>query len=329
MRAAWYVRKGPALDVLQVGELPNPTPAAGEVLVRIKASGINPSDTKGRGGARGNSAMPFPRIVPHMDGAGVIEAVGPGVAESRFGERVWVYEAQLGRAFGTAAEYIALPAANAVPMPDGLSFEEGACLGVPALTAHRCVFGDGKVDGQTILVTGGAGAVGFYAIQFAKIGGARVMTTVSTREQAELARGAGADLVVNRREEDIVQRATAFTGTERGVDRIVEVAFGANLDASLELLAPSGTIAAYSSDAAPEPTVPFWQLLTLNAAVRFVMVYAMGLNAHREAISATSDAINAGRLVHNVGTILPLDSIAKAHELVERGEGGGKVIVQV
>jgi NADPH2:quinone reductase len=329
MFAAWYDRKGAASDVLQVSEIDAPEAGPGEVLVRVKASGINPSDTKGRGGARGNIAMPFPRIVPHMDGAGIIEAVGDGVAASRVGERVWLYECQLGRAFGTAAEYVAVPAANAVPMPERLSFEEGACLGVPALTAHRCVFATGSVEGQTILVTGGAGAVGFYAIQFAKIGGARVITTVSTSEQAEMARKAGADLVINRRDEDVLAKAADFTGAEHGVHRIVEVAFGANLETSLKLLAPNGTIATYASDAVQEPALPFWPLVALDATIQFVLVYVMSASAHEDAIAATNAAISDGRLIHNIGTVLPLDRIAEAHELVETGRGGGKVVLTI
>jgi len=329
MQAAWYEKKGPAGEVLVVGEMNAPTAGPGEVLVRVRASGINPSDTKGRGGARGNLAMPFPRIVPHQDGAGTIEAVGDGVADSRIGERVWLYEAQLGRAYGTAAQYAAVPGRNAVPMPEGLSFEDGAALGVPALTAHRCVSADGPVAGKTMLVSGGAGAVGFYAIQFAKIGGARVITTVSSDEQAATARRAGADLVIDRKQDDVVARAAEFAGAERSADRIVEVAFGANLGANLKMLRPNGVIATFSSDAEPEPVLPFWPLVLLDATVRFVLVYAMTAEAHDEAIAATNAAIRDGLLKHNVGTVLPLERIAGAHELVESGRSGGKVVVRI
>ncbi|MDP1572202.1 MAG: NADPH:quinone reductase [Vicinamibacterales bacterium] len=321
MRAAWYERKGPARDVLVVGELPKPSPGPGEVLVAVKASGVNPSDTKGRSGARGNTAMPFPLIIPHQDGAGIIEAVGDGVPRARIGEGVWIYEAQLGRAFGTAAGYVAVPAANAVPMPDGLGFVEAACLGVPALTAHRCVFADGPVAGQTVLVTGGAGAVGFYAVQFAKHGGARVIATVRGDAQADTARRAGADLVIDRTRDDVFARAGR-------VDRIVEVAFGANLETSVRMLNRNGVIATYSSDAEPAPTIPFWPLVMLDATVRFVLVYAMTAAAHAEAIEATNQAAREGWLQHHVGATLPLDRIADAHELVESGRAGGKVVVE-
>jgi NADPH:quinone reductase len=331
MRSAWYERKGPADDVLQVGRQPMPVLDAGEVLVAIKASGINPSDTKGRGGARGNGAMPNPLIIPHQDGAGVIEAVGAGVFKSRIGQRVWVYEAQLGRAFGTAAEYVVVPARNAVPMPDALSFVEGAALGVPALTAHRCVFADGPVAGKTVLVTGGAGAVGFYAIQLARHGGACVIATIGDEAQADVARRAGAHFVINRREQDVVAEAAAFAGVagERSVDRIVDVAFGANLGASLRMLKPNGVIAAYSSDDEPEPALPFWPLVLLDATVRFVLVYAMSREAHEEAVAYISRATSEGWLRHNIGQIFPLERIADAHRLVEGGSARGKIVVEI
>lgn len=330
MKAAWYERKGAARDVLVIGEMPTPRPAANEVLVEIRASGINPSDTKGRGGARGNIAMPFPRIIPHQDGAGVIAAVGEAVPQSRVGERVWVYEAQLGRPFGTAAQYTTVPASRAVPLPDGVSFEEGACLGVPALTAHRCVFADGAVDGQTVLVTGGAGAVGFYAIQFAKHGGARVLATVSSPAQAEIAFRAGADFVINRREKDVVAEVRLLLSTEeRCVDRVIDVAFGENLSATLKLLKPGGVIATYSSDAVPEPVLPYWELVTVNATIHFVLVYVMDEKAHGDAVELTSAGLRDGWLKHNLAGVFPLERLADAHELVESGGATGKVVVAV
>lgn len=331
MLAASFDRKGPARDVLTISELPVPEVAPGEVLVSVKASGVNPSDTKSRGGNRGNLAMPFSRIIPHQDGAGVITAVGHGVPDSRIGERVWLYEAQLGRAYGTAAQFTAIPSAQAVTMPDTMSFVEGACLGVPALTAHGCVFADGPVTGKTILVTGGAGAVGFYAIQFAKRGGARVIATVSTEEQAAVARRAGADLVINRHEEDIVAAAAEFAGAEdeRSVDRIVEVAFGANLETSMRVLKPNGVIACYASDLEPEPVLPFWPLVMLNATVRFVLVYVMSAEAHEDAVAYVNKGASEGWLLHNIGQILPIEAVVETHEIVETGRGGGKVIIEI
>ncbi|MDP7386367.1 MAG: NADPH:quinone reductase, partial [Nitrospinota bacterium] len=236
MRAGWYEKQGPAGEVIQVGEMAAPEPGAGEVRVRLAVSGVNPSDAKNRLGARG--PMKFPRVVPHSDGAGEIDRVGPGVDPARAGERVWVFNGQWDRPFGTAAEFIALPAGQAVRLPEGVTDAEGACVGIPGMTAHRCVFADGPVQGKTVLVTGGAGAVGHCAVQLAKWGGASVIATVSSDEKAERARGAGgavgggADHVVNYRTENVAERVRELTGGE-GVDRIVEVDFGGNLEASL------------------------------------------------------------------------------------------------
>lgn len=331
MRAAWFERKGHARDVLQIGELRVPDLRPGEALVSVRASGVNPSDTKVRGGLRGDYTMPFARIVPHQDGAGIVVAVGPGVSENRLGERVWLYEAQMGRAFGTAAQFVAIPSDQAIKMPQGMSFEEGACLGVPALTAHRCVFADGSVCGLTVLVTGGAGAVGFYAIQYAKRDGARVITTVSNRQQAATAWRAGADCVLDRNDPQLVKKAAQFAGSEdtRSVDRIIEVALGANLAASLQMLKPGGVIAAFSSDAVPEPVLPFWALIQRDATIRFVLVYAMSAEAHREAIDYINAAANEGWLLHHIGQVLPLERIVEAHELVEGGRSGGKVVLSI
>ena len=329
MKAAWYARKGPASEVLEVGEQPTPEPGPGELLVRVRASGVNPSDTKGRGGARGRTEMPYPLVIPHQDGAGEVVAAGSPELAGRVGERVWFYEAQLGRPFGAAAEYVALPAHQVLPLPDGVSFEAGATLGVPAMTAHRCVFADGPVAGKVVLVSGGAGAVGRYAIQFAKQGGARVIATVSREAQARSVEAAGADLVLNRTSDDLPAAITAFTGAERGVDRVVEVAFGANLDLILQVLAPRGVVATYASDAEPEPTLPFWPLVMLDAAVRFVLVYVMDRAAHDAAAQAIGEALAAGRLTAEIGARYPLERIAEAHDAVERGTVVGKVVVTV
>jgi NADPH:quinone reductase len=326
MRAAWYERAGAARDVLEVGQMAVPEPGPGEVRVRVVVSGINPYDTKVRGGIFGPLA--FPRIVPHQDGAGVIDAVGADVSPSRLGERVWLYEAQLGRPFGTAAEYTVVPAGNAIRLPDPVSFSAGACLGVPAMTAHRCVFADGPVAGQAILVTGAAGGVGQYAVQFAKWGGATVIGTVSSAEKAELARSIGADYVINYRDEDVAARVQAITGGA-GVDRIVEVAFGANLAVGLEVLKTNGVIATYSSDASLTPVVPFGQLLGKDVTVRFMLVLVMGGAAHEAAIRDITTALEAG-LLHSVAVQrFDLAGIAAAHEAVETGHTAGKVLIDL
>ena len=329
MRAVYYERKGPAREVLVVGEQPVPEPAPGEVRVRIHVSAVNPSDTKQRGGHRGNVTMPFPVVIPHQDGAGVIDAVGEGVDPARVGERVWVYEATLGRPFGTCAEYTTVPAHKAVALPPNADFEAGACMGIPAMTAHRCVMADGPVAGQTVLVHGGAGAVGFYAVQIAKIAGAKVIATVSREEQAQRARQAGADHVVNYRSEDVTQRVREITGAEWGVDRAVDVAFGANLAVNMTLMRPGGVIATYASDAAPDPAIPFWPMLGRDLTVRFVLVYAMPRAAHDEAAAFITEALAGGRFVHQVFARFPIERTADAHEATESMSNVGKVLVNV
>ena len=330
MKAAWYESKGAAREVLRVGERPLPEPGEGEVRVRVHLSAVNPSDTKNRGGHRGNVQMPYPLVIPHQDGAGVIDKVGEGVDASRVGERVWVYEATLGRPFGTAAQYTTVPAHKAVRLPDGVGFDAGACMGIPAMTAHRCVFADGPVTGKTVLVQGGAGAVGYYAVQMAKIGGAaRVVATVSRDEQAARAREAGADEVVNYRSEDLPARLKQITGAEASVDRVVEVAFGANLGTDLKLLRPNAVIATYASDAVPEPAIPFWPMLAKDLTVRFVLVYAMSAQAHAEAAGWITGALAAHRLRHQFHRSFALDEIALAHEATEAMANVGKVLVSI
>ena len=312
MRAAFYERHGPARDVLRVGEVPDPEPQPGEVLVRVRASGVNPTDTKARG--RGDGPARALQI-PHQDGAGVIEAVGEGVDPARVGQRVWLYFAHWQRDHGTAAELIALPERQAVPLPDATSFTEGACLGIPALTAYHCVYGDRPVDGLTILVTGGAGAVGWYACALARRGGAHVVATVSGEEKAALARRAGAHDTTS------YDAAGILDGS---VDRVVDVAFGANLDTSLRVLGPGGTIATYASDAVRD--IPFRPLLMHNATVHFVLVYLLARPELAAAVSGITEALEDGDLPHNVAAPLPLEEVATAHERVEAGADANVVL---
>jgi NADPH2:quinone reductase len=329
MKAAYYESKGSARDVLRIGEQPQPQPATGEVRVRVHASAVNPSDTKARGGMR-IKEMPFPVVIPHQDGAGVIDAVGSGVPATRVGERVWIYEANLNRPFGTAAQYTCVPAHKAVALPPGVDFTVGACMGIPVMTAHRCVFADGPVDGKTVLVQGGAGAVGYYAVQLAKLGGAaRVITTVSRAEQAEHAREAGADALINYRSEDVAARVKEICGTQAAVDRVIDVAFGANLVTDLAVLRPSGVIATYASDAVSEPKLPFWPLLAKDITVRFVLVYAMPAQAHADAAAFITDALGRGALKHQIHRVFALDEIVAAHEATESMKNVGKVVVRV
>lgn len=329
MKAAWYERKGPAREVLQLGERPTPEPAPGEVRVRVHRSAVNPSDTKQRGGLRGNVVMPFPYVIPHQDGAGVIDAVGAGVDAARIGERVWVYEATLGRFNGTAAQWTVVPAHKAVPLPAGADFDAGACMGIPAMTAHRCVTADGPVAGKVVLVQGGAGAVGYYAVQIARLEGATVIATVSRSEQAERAREAGAHHVIDRKTEDVAARVRAITGADAGLDRVVEVAFGQNLATDVALLKAGGVIASYASDAVPEPAIPFWPMLQKDLTARFVLVYAMSREAHDDAARWITDALARGALKHQVFRTFALDEIAAAHEATEAMANVGKVLLAV
>lgn len=323
MRAVWYERNG-AADVLHIGEMPDPTPGPGEVRVRIVTSGINPSDWKRRQGL--TRRMEFPRVIPHQDGAGVIDRVGPGVPASRLGERVWLYQAQIGHAFGTAAEYTVQPAERAVPLPSNTSFVEGAGLGVPAMTAHRCVFADGPVTGKTVLVSGGAGAVGHYAIQLAKLHGAQVIATVSSDQKAHIALAAGADDTINYRTEDTVQRIGDIT-SGAGVDHIVEVDFAGNFKISREVLRSNGVLAVYAAGGAPQPPVPL-QFKASNITVRFVLVYDMPEPAKQAAVQEITQLLEGGKLRHSLGPRFPLESAIQAHQAVEGG-AIGKVVLEV
>ena len=328
MKGVYYERKGPARQVLVLGDLPDPQPGPGEVRVEVAVSGVNPTDTKLRSGWDGATEMPFPRIVPHQDGAGVIDRVGPGVPPSRAGERVWIWEAQRGRAFGTCARYVCVPADNAVPLPEGTSFETGACLGIAGMTAHRCLFQDGGIQGQTVLVAGGAGAVGQAAIQLAKWAGARVVATVSRAEQEKVAREAGADHVVNRKAGDPAGAIKAFA--RGGVDRVVEVAFEANLDLDRAVLKPNGAISTYSSgpyDSAPR--IPFSPVMRQGITVHFILVYVMPLEAHRQAARDINAALEAGRYRPHVARTFALSESAAAHEAQESGSAVGKLLVGI
>jgi NADPH2:quinone reductase len=323
MRAAWYERNGPAREVLTVGEMPTPAPAPGEVLVRLATSGVNPSDWKTRSGTR---PMAAPRVVPHSDGAGVVEAVGEGVDRARIGERVWIWNGQWKRAFGTAAEHIALPAAQAVRLPDGTSFEAGACLGIPALTAWRAVQTDGGVAGQAVLVAGGAGAVGHYAIQMAKLlGAAQVIATVSSAAKAAHATAAGADAVIDYRAENVADRVRDLTGG-RGVDRVVEVDLAANAALLPQVVARDGFCACYGSGKA-DMTLAFGPMILSGAAIRFFIVYELPDRARAQGIAQVNAWLEAGRLQHAVGRVMPLSDIVAAHEAVEAGAVIGNLVL--
>lgn len=325
MKAVWYEGFGPAREALTYGDMDDPAPGPGEVLVRVLASGVNPSDVKLRAGARPGATMPAPRVVPHSDGAGEIVAVGGGVDAALVGRRVWIWNGQWRRAFGTGAELIALPAEQAVPLPDGTTMREGACLGIPAMTAWAAVYGDGPVEGKTVLVTGGAGTVGRYAVQMARLGGARVITTVSSDEKAA---HSTAEEWVNYRETDVAEAVLEMTGGA-GVDRIVDVDFGANQAASLALIKEAGTIAAYASAAEMAPVLQFYPFMFKNVALRMLIVYLLPPEQRRAGEAQLTRWLEDGALSHAVVPGGALADAAAAHEMVEAGEKLGTVVIDV
>jgi len=327
MKACWFDAFGAAQKVLKQGDWPTPEPGSGEVLVRLHTTGVNPSDVKKRAGAFPDLLDAGP-VIPHSDGAGVITAVGNGVPDSRIGERVFVYQAQYARQCGTAAEFVALDSLRAPVLPDNTSFEVGACIGIPIMTAHRCVFADGPVNDQLILVTGGAGRVGHYAIQWAHRAGARVIATASNEQDAAACREAGAEAVINHRESGWGRAMLDLTGGQK-VDRVIEVEFGANLPELLHCVRIGATIATYSSTVVPEPALPFRTMMFMDLTVRMVIVYAMPEEAKAQAVADTQAALTEGSLQHRIAETLPFDQMAKAHEIIEEGSVRGCVVVTI
>ena len=326
MKAAWYENIGPAANVLQVGDLPDPEPRAGEVRVRLHASGVNPSDVKNRAGQRGE--LKVPKQIPDSDGAGVVDGVGEGVAGFSVGDRVWVYNAAFGRAFGTAAQYVCLPEVLVVPLPDMLEFAQGACLGIPAMTAHRAVFADGPVRDQTVLVSGGAGVVGHYAIQLAKWGGATVLTTISSAAKAEHAAGAGADHCINYRNQNVADEAFRLTDG-RGADRVIEVEGGTNLEASMAALkSDAGVVVVYGSSTG-RIDMPFLGAVVRNPLLRPILVYTMSQAAKRDAQQGIEEWVKSGNAAFAIAARFDLTEVVAAHECVERGEKLGHVVLTI
>ncbi len=323
MRAALYRSLGDAHDVFEITEIETPTPGPGEVRVDVVYSAVNPTDWKARRGSRGPE-MPFPYVVPNQDGSGVIDMVGPGVDEGRVGERVWMWFAAAGRQHGTAAEYVCLPQHQAVPLPDSASLELGACLGVPAMTAHRCLFWDGPIDGRTILVAGGAGAVGHYTIELAKRAGAKVVTTVSSDAKAAMALAAGADAVIDYTTGDPVAGIRA--AAPGGVDRIVELALTTNLDLDLAVAAPGATIVTYTTES-ELPTLPVFRLMAANLTLRFILLYGVPTEALMLAVDDVTAAVEDGALTELSLHRFPLERMADAHAAVE-AKTVGKVVVE-
>ena len=324
MKAAWYEKQGAARDVLLVGDMDDPQPRAGEVRIRIAFSGVNPGDVKKREDAFG-VGMPYPRVIPHSDGSGTVDAVGEGVSREWVGRRVWCYGAQSYRPFGTAAEYTVVPLMQVAQLPEGVPLEQGACLGIPGITAHRNVHVAGSVNGQTVLVQGGAGAVGACAVQLAHRAGARVIATCRAEADKQIAVRAGADEVLLTTG-NLAERIRALAPD--GVHHIVEVAFGANIKTDTEVLAQGGSIATYATNA-PTPEIPVWQLVFVNARIFFVGSDDVPVDAKVEATRDINKALEAGWQGLDIAEIVPLDQIARAHQLVEHPAKPGRVIVTI
>lgn len=324
MKAAWYEKQGRAREVLVVGQMDEPVPQAGEVRIRIVASGINPGDVKKRQDAYGYG-MPFPRIIPHSDGAGIVDAVGEGVSREWIGRRVWCYGAQTYRPFGTAAEYTVVPVRQAVPLPDHVPMEQGACLGIPTITAHRAVHVAGSVSGRTVLVQGGAGSVGACAVQLAHQAGARVIATCRSEHDREIAMLAGADETLLFGE-GLVERIREIA--PEGIHHIVEVAFDANIEVDVEVLAQGGSIATYAANDFT-PKIPFWLLVFSNVSVFFIGSDDVPADAKVGAAEAVNQAFIAGWQGFEIAERFSLDAIAQAHEFLEHPAKRGRVIVTV
>ena len=325
MRAAWYSRNGEARDVLTVGDLPDPEAGPGEVLVRLSTSGVNPSDVKARQGR----PLGAERVVPHSDGAGTIESVGPGATACRVGDRVWVWNGQWKRAMGTAAEFIVLPEDQVAPLPDTVDDEAGACLGIPAMTAFNAVRLLGDVGGKTVLVIGASSAVGHYAAQIAALGGARVIGTVGSADKARHAQRAGVDATIDYKREPVGLRVKDLTDG-RGVDAIVDMDFSSTAQLLSDgILAPHGVLVSYGSNAYVDIPIPYRTLLFNSISLHFFLVYELSAVDRRAAVEGLSRMLRSGQLIHAVGGRWRLDEIAAAHEAVEQGTLIGNAVVHV
>ena len=326
MKAVWYTKTGNASDVLEIGELDDPLPNVGEVLVKIKTSGVNPSDVKIRAGARGE--LQFRRVIPHSDGGGEIVDVGEGVDRNRIGERVWIWNGAFGRADGTCAELISLPEFQAVKINNEVSYESAACMGIPASTAYYGLLANGPIKNKTVLISGGAGAVGFYGIQIAKLSGANVITTISNDEKAEIANNAGADKIINYKKENILKEVMKYT-ENNGVDRIFEVEFGGNLPINEKIIKPNGVIAAYGSMAEMEPKLPFYNLMFKGVKIDTFLIYSIEKKFREELLNGLSELLNQNSLKHMISQTYSIDDVVNAHEAMESGSVIGNIVIEI
>ncbi len=323
MHAAYYETIGAAREVLRIGAVDTPHPGVGEVRVRLMASGVNPSDVKSRLGLIGKKV--FPRVIPHSDGAGVIDQLGTGVDEARIGQRVWIWNAQWLRPFGSAAEYVVLPESQAVPLPAQTGFDAGACLGIPAMTAWHAVSRFNPAAGKNLLIAGGTGAVSHYAIQFAKAAGFRVLTTVSSPFKAELVRAAGADAVIDYRREDVTEAVKAHTDGQ-GVDGLIELDISVNAPLLPGVMKPGGKVVPYGASHAVAPLPAFFCILN-GISLECFLVYTLDARARAAAIAGIGGLLERGVLIHNIAARFPLEQVVAAHELVESGKAVGNVVL--
>ncbi len=326
MRAGWYEKTGPALEVIRTGEMDAPRPGPDEVLLRVRASGINPSDYK----RRSNLKVPaeFPRVTPHSDGAGVVAALGAGVTGFREGDRVWCFNAQWGRPFGTAAEYVALPARLVRPLPARTSFIEGACFGIPAMTGYHAVHIAGAIAGKTVYVPGATGRVGAYAVQFAKWRGARVIASTGGGQEAKAAiLGLGADVVFDRKTDDLQARILSETGN-RGVDLVVDVDLPGNVGLDEKIVAENGAIVSFGAASVPTLSLAMSGRKARNLSVHLIFVYMLTEAAFEATCAGINAAEDAGALKHRIGGVFPLADLAKAHDFAEHTTGTGHVVVE-
>ena len=323
MRAAYYEKNGPAAEVLRVDEVETPKPGPGEVRIRLRASGVNPSDVKTRAGTVRKIA--FPRVIPHSDGAGEIDQVGEGVSTRRVGQRVWTFNAAWKRPFGTAAEYVVLPEHLVAPLPANTSFEAGAGLGIPAMTGYQGIEYADAQKGMTILISGGAGAVAQYAIQFAKARGATVIATISSDEKATLAREVGADHTINYKTENVGERVMQITDN-KGVDTVLEIDFAANAKMLPSVLRPRGQVVIYGNNG--EATVPSPFFLGNTIRLQFYLVYELTAQERDRTIAGITRMLEENRLHHRLGPDFSLDQIVAAHEAMEAAKTPGKIVVR-
>jgi NADPH2:quinone reductase len=325
MLAGFYTKFGSAKDVLQVDTIPTPEPLKGQVRVKLFSSGVNPSDYKMR---RGSRPLTGAFQIPGSDGAGIIDAVGEGVSVGRIGQRVWVFNAAFHRPYGTSAQFTIVEDWMAQELSDDLTYAQGACLGIPVMTAYRCLFSDGPIKDKTVYIVGGGGVVANYAIQLAKWGGAKVITSISSDEKAGYAKKAGADHIVNYRQQNVVEEILRITN-QQGVDRIVEVDFGANLAISAQILKAGGISVMYAYIGQPELPIPIMSLMVKNITLKFTLVYSIQVEERIEVLAGIKRWLDETSVIFNIARQFELKDIVLAHELVESGNKVGHVVLTI